>query len=104
MFCSYNFETSTQGFTSTGGMLTSLASSADRAYLGARSLKLNFSGSAGPQRAIVSKPAVPAGAQLVVRLQYQANPTTMGVRDQGIVLEDNGETILALDHETTIFP
>jgi hypothetical protein len=55
-------------------------------------------------RQVLAYDAVPAGAQLVVRLQYQANPTTMGTRDQDVVLEDDGERILALDHETTIFP
>jgi hypothetical protein len=55
-------------------------------------------------RQVLSYDAVQAGAELVVRLQYQVNPTTMGTRDQGVVLEDDGATILALDHETTVFP
>ena len=55
-------------------------------------------------RNVLSYDAVPSGAELVVRLQYQVNPTTMGTKDQGVVLEDGGEPILALDHEMTIFP
>ena len=55
-------------------------------------------------RQVLAYDAVPAGAELVVRLQYQVNPTTIGTRDQDVALEDNGETILALDHETTVFP
>lgn len=55
-------------------------------------------------RNVLSYDAVPSGAELVVRLQYQVNPTTMGTKDQGVVLEDGGEPILALDHEMTVFP
>ena len=39
-------------------------------------------------RNVMSYDAVPAGTELVVRLQYQVNPTTFGTRDQGVVLED----------------
>jgi hypothetical protein len=53
---------------------------------------------------VLSYDAVPAGADLVVRLQYQVNPTTFGDRDQGVALEDGDTPILALDHETTVFP
>lgn len=55
-------------------------------------------------RQLLSYGAVPAGAELVVRLQYQVNPTTMGTREQDVALEDNGETIATLNHETTVFP
>lgn len=55
-------------------------------------------------RNVLSYDAVQSGAELVVRLQYQVNPTTMGTKDQGVVLEDGGEPILALDHELTVFP
>jgi hypothetical protein len=53
---------------------------------------------------VLAYDAVPAGTELVVRLQYQVNPTTMGTREQDVALEDNGEMILALDHDTTVFP
>jgi hypothetical protein len=55
-------------------------------------------------RQVLAYDAVPAGTELVVRLQYQVNPTTVGTREQDVALEDNGETIVALDHETTVFP
>jgi hypothetical protein len=55
-------------------------------------------------RQVLSYDAVPAETELVVRLQYQVNPTTMGTREQDVVLEDGGTPILALDHETTVFP
>jgi hypothetical protein len=57
----YGFESSTQSFATTGGMLTSVESSADRAFAGARSLKVNINGGAGTQHAFVANPAVPAG-------------------------------------------
>ena len=45
-----------------------------------------------------------AGDVLVVRLQYQVNPTMVGRRDQGVALEDGGSPILTLDHDVTVFP
>ena len=53
---------------------------------------------------VMSYDTVPAGTELVVRLQYQVNPTTFGTRDQDVVLEDGGVPILTLDHGTTIYP
>jgi hypothetical protein len=55
-------------------------------------------------RHVLSYDAVPARTELVVRLQYQVNPTTMGTREQDVALEDGGTPILTLDHETTVFP
>jgi hypothetical protein len=55
-------------------------------------------------RNVLSYDRVPAGQELVVRLQYQANPTTMGTRDQDVILEDAGRPILAVDNETIVFP
>ena len=46
----------------------------------------------------------PAGTSLEVRLQYQVNPTTIGWRDQDVVLENAGVPVVALDHRTTIYP
>jgi hypothetical protein len=53
---------------------------------------------------VLSYDAVPAGTELVVRMQYQVNPTTMGTRDQDVVLADGDTPILTLDHEATVFP
>ena len=55
-------------------------------------------------RNVLSYDALPAGQELVVRLQYQVNPTTMGTRDQGVALEDGGTPILTIDHDVTVFP
>lgn len=55
-------------------------------------------------RNVLSYDPVQAGTELVVRLQYQVNPTTFGNRDQGVALTDGGAPILTLDHETTVFP
>jgi hypothetical protein len=55
-------------------------------------------------RNVLSYDPLPAGTDLVVRLQYQVNPTTFGTRDQGVALTDGNTPILTLDHETTVFP
>jgi hypothetical protein len=55
-------------------------------------------------RHVLTYGPVAAGDELVVRLQYQVNPTTFGTRDQGVALEDGGSPILAIDHETVVFP
>jgi hypothetical protein len=55
-------------------------------------------------RNILSYDPVPADTELVVRLQYQVNPTTFGNREQGVALEDGDTPIVTLDHETTVFP
>ena len=57
----FGFETSTQGWSTTGGFLTSVQSSTDRAFAGTHSLKVNMSGAAGTQHVKVSSPSVPAG-------------------------------------------
>jgi hypothetical protein len=55
-------------------------------------------------RNVLSYDPLPAGTDLVVRLQYQVNPTTFGTRDQGVALTDGDTPILTLDHETMVFP
>jgi hypothetical protein len=47
---------------------------------------------------------VEEGDTLVARLQFQVNPTAVGNRQQGVVLEDGGEELVRLDHDMTIFP
>ena len=47
---------------------------------------------------------IPAGGHLVARLQYQVNTTAIGPRTQNVVLEDAGEEILRLDHDTFVYP
>jgi hypothetical protein len=57
----YGFESTEQGWTTSGGIIGSVASSTDRAFAGARSLKVNISGAAGTAHARVASPAVAAG-------------------------------------------
>ncbi|HEV8550753.1 MAG TPA: hypothetical protein VGQ57_17025, partial [Polyangiaceae bacterium] len=58
----YGFESSTQGWTTSGGMITGVASSTTRAFAGTHSLAATFNGSAGTRLVRVSSPAAPAGA------------------------------------------
>jgi hypothetical protein len=58
----YNFDSSAQGWLSSGAPISSLASSTDRAFAGTGSLKVNFSTSAGDGYAKVTSPSVPAGS------------------------------------------
>jgi hypothetical protein len=62
------------------GLLTSVASSADRAFAGTRSLKLNISGGAGTQRARVSAPAAPKGANVVFRVFLPAGTAVSSIQ------------------------
>lgn len=58
----YNFEAGTQTWTSSGGMIASVSSSAYRAFAGTRSLAVAFNGaSAQTQSVRVAAPSTPAG-------------------------------------------
>lgn len=45
-----------------------------------------------------------AGDRLEVHLQYQANPTALGRRDQDLALADGGVELVQIDHRATVFP
>jgi hypothetical protein len=47
---------------------------------------------------------VAAGDELVVRLQYQVNPTALGRRAQDLELIDEGEALVRVEHDATIYP
>lgn len=47
---------------------------------------------------------VPAGTKLVVRIQFQVNPTTIGSRPQGVELDDGERPIVRVDRTLTVFP
>jgi hypothetical protein len=64
----YNFESSAQSWTTSGAMLTGVASSTDRAYAGGRSLKVSFAGGPGSQTVFVANPATPAGGLVTFRI------------------------------------
>jgi hypothetical protein len=55
-------------------------------------------------RVVAELPAIQAGHHLVVRFQYQVNPTVIGHRSQAVVLEDGGTPITTVDHDQIIFP
>ncbi len=57
----YNFESGSQGWVTSGGMLVSDQSSTDRAFAGTHSLKVNINGAAGKQTVKVPSPTVTAG-------------------------------------------
>lgn len=76
----YNFEASSQSWATTGGALNAVSSSTDRAFLGARSLKLAFSGAAGSQRAFVLAPTTPAGASVSFRVFVPAGSAITSVQ------------------------
>lgn len=62
------------------------------------------SGRSGGKVAFVFGP-VPAGEHLVVWLDLSVNATApIGVRDQDVVLEDDGQELASLDHALTVFP
>jgi hypothetical protein len=76
----YGFESSTQAWATTGGMLTAVASSTDRAFAGARSLKVSVSGAAGSQRVRVTSPATPAGASVTFRVYVPSGSALASVQ------------------------
>jgi hypothetical protein len=47
---------------------------------------------------------VSAGDELVVRLQYQTNPTALGRRDQDVTLADDGVELVTVEHAATVYP
>jgi hypothetical protein len=68
----YGFESSAQSWVSGGAPIASVASSTDRAFAGAASLKMNFSGGAGAQEAFVANPSTPAGRTVTFRIWFPA--------------------------------
>ena len=45
-----------------------------------------------------------AGQTLVVRLQFQVNPTTVGRRSQAVTLTDGARTLATTDRTVTVLP
>ena len=56
------------------------------------------------ERSVLVYGPVEAGDELVVRLQYQVNPTALGGRTQNLELVDEGETLVRVEHHATIYP
>ena len=76
----YGFETSTQGWSSSGGMLTSVTSSGDRAFAGVRSLKLGINGAASSQRARVATPSAGRSATVTFHVYLPAGSAISAVQ------------------------
>jgi hypothetical protein len=47
---------------------------------------------------------VPRGGTLVARIQFQVNPTTVGIRPQGVELDDGDRRLVRIDRTVTVFP
>ncbi len=76
----YNFESSAQGWTSSGSAISSVARSTDRAFAGAASLKVTFAAASGDGYAKVLSPAVPAGATLTFRVWIPSGTSLSAVQ------------------------
>jgi len=57
----------------------------------------------GP-RVVLSYPTLAAGDQLVVYLQLQVNPTTVGDQDTAVEVDDATARVARLDHTITVLP
>jgi hypothetical protein len=55
-------------------------------------------------RLVLEYDAMPAGTVMVVRLQLQVNPTTLGRRSLGVSVLDGERTLVRVDRRVTIFP
>lgn len=59
--------------------------------------------SRGP-RVVLSYPALKPGDDLVVYLQLQANPTTVGDQDTSVEFDDQTAPLVRITHTTTVLP
>jgi hypothetical protein len=57
----------------------------------------------GPQL-VLSYDQLSAGDELVVYLQFQTNPTTVGGQDASVVLDDATRPLARLEHTLTVLP
>ncbi|HVW24759.1 MAG TPA: hypothetical protein VHC69_05285 [Polyangiaceae bacterium] len=76
----YNFESSTQSWMTSGGMLVSDQSSTDRAFAGTHSLKVNVNGAAGTQTVHVASPAVTAGKLVTFHVWLPAGSSIASIQ------------------------
>ncbi len=76
----YNFDSSTQGWTSSGGMITGVSTSSTQTYEGARSLKVSIAASRSDTQSIyVDTPDTPAGVTVTFHVWVPSGSTLMGV-------------------------
>lgn len=55
-------------------------------------------------RIVLSYAALKPGDELVVYLQLQANPTTVGAQDTSVELDDQATPVARIAHTTTVLP
>jgi hypothetical protein len=53
---------------------------------------------------VLSYPALSAGGRLVVYLQFQVNPTTIGDQDASVALDDAERPVARVAHTITVLP
>jgi hypothetical protein len=56
------------------------------------------------KRVVLSYAGLKAGDELVVYLQLQVNPTTIGDQDTGVELDDETTALARVAHTTTVLP
>jgi hypothetical protein len=77
----YNFESGTQGWASTGGMITGVSQSSAQKFAGSSSLAVSFHGAAGDkQEAYVSSPSTPAGKTVTYHIWIPAGSKITAVQ------------------------
>lgn len=77
----YNFESGTQGWASSGGMISGVSSATTQAFAGTHSLAVQFSGShADAQQVFVGAPATPAGKTVTFHVWIPAGSAVTAVQ------------------------
>ena len=77
----YNFEAGTQGWATSGGMITGVSSSGTQAFAGAKSLAVQFGGSSGgTQQAYIASPTTPAGKTVTFHVWIPAGSAVTAVQ------------------------
>lgn len=83
----YNFESGTQGWTSSGSPITGVATSTAQHYAGAQSLAVSFNGAAGNAMADVASPSAGAGKTITFHVWIPSGSQITAI--QPYVLDDN---------------
>ncbi len=77
----YNFEGGTQGWLSSGGMISGVASSSVQTFAGAKSLAVSFKGTgADTQYALVKAPATPAGKTITFHVWFPSGSAISSIQ------------------------
>lgn len=77
----YNFEGGAQGWVSSGGMISGVATSSVQVFAGAKSLAVTFNGSgADAQQVLVSAPATPAGKTITFHLWFPSGSAISAIQ------------------------